>query len=186
VLPPRGVTSTCDPPLRMARAWGTLFEKHRLSQEDLLAAVETVYDQHGNGYRPMAADIIGAARAIRQDRAMREPLAIEAQHDDTERGEGYLAAMLAVAEIGRRIDGDTSWPHRNAPPGPLSVVRALPLPAVSLPSWAPLLQLGHQTATQRPPPLPHRQSRPRHPRRRATNRAPNPTPRHPPRHQPQQ
>jgi hypothetical protein len=62
------------PPLSadLARAWGKLFAKHALDERDLLAGVEAVYDQHGNGYRPMPADIISAARAIRRERAERE------------------------------------------------------------------------------------------------------------------
>jgi hypothetical protein len=71
-----GVYQRCNhfdpylPPLSadLARAWGSLFAKHRLSQDDLLAAVDTVYDTHGGGYRPMPADIAATARAIRQDR----------------------------------------------------------------------------------------------------------------------
>jgi hypothetical protein len=105
------------PPLSadLARAWGTLFEHHRLSPDDLLAGVDAVYDQHGSGYRPLPADIISAARALRQDRAMRQPLrAIEAS-TDVDSGDGRLAALLAAAKIGH---------HHNEPPparGPRSV-----------------------------------------------------------------
>jgi hypothetical protein len=86
--------------------------------------------------------IVAGVRAIRHDRAMREP--IEARHDD-ERGEGYVAALLAVAEIGRRVDGDTSWPHRNAPSGPTALLVACPYP----PCRAPVGRRCYNSATRR-------------------------------------
>jgi hypothetical protein len=55
----------------LARAWGTLFEKHRLDEHDLLAGVVLVYDQHGSGYRPLPKDIIDGARSIRRERTER-------------------------------------------------------------------------------------------------------------------
>ena len=62
------------PPLNedLARAWGSQFERHRLTLNDLLAGVDRVYDQHGSGYRPLPADITAAARAIRRDRDDRQ------------------------------------------------------------------------------------------------------------------
>lgn len=58
------------PPLSedLARAWGRLFERHRLSTADLLAGVDKVYDEHSSGYRPLPKDIVDAARAIRRER----------------------------------------------------------------------------------------------------------------------
>jgi hypothetical protein len=57
----------------LARAWGTQFEKHRLSEADLLAAVDVVYDEHGcSGFRVGVKDITDAARKIRRDRDDRQ------------------------------------------------------------------------------------------------------------------
>lgn len=58
------------PPLSddMGNAWGRLFERHRLSLDELLAGVDKVYDEHGSGYRPLPKDLIDAARAIRKQR----------------------------------------------------------------------------------------------------------------------
>ena len=86
--------------------------------------------------------IVAGVRAIRRDRAMREPL--EAREDD-ELGEGYVAAMLAVAEIGRRIDGDTHWPHRNPPPGSSPLAVACPY----APCRAPVGRRCFNSATKR-------------------------------------
>jgi hypothetical protein len=71
------------PPLSpdLARAWGALFEKHRHSEADLLAGVETVYDEHGSGYRPLPADIIAATRRIRQDRYDRSDIHQRGAHE---------------------------------------------------------------------------------------------------------
>jgi hypothetical protein len=52
----------------LAKAWGRQFEKHNLSTELLLEAVDRVYEEHGSGYRPLPKDITDAARAIRRDR----------------------------------------------------------------------------------------------------------------------
>jgi hypothetical protein len=64
---------SAHPSAETAKAWGRLFEKHHLSVDDLLAAVDGVYEQHGtapNGdrYKPLPKDIVDAARAIRRDR----------------------------------------------------------------------------------------------------------------------
>ncbi len=52
----------------LARAWGRLFENGKFSVEDLLAAVDRVYSEHGSGYRPLPKDITDAARLIRDKR----------------------------------------------------------------------------------------------------------------------
>ena len=53
----------------LARAWGRQFEKYRFTLEDLLAAVDKVYEDHGSGYRPLPKDISDAARYLRDKRA---------------------------------------------------------------------------------------------------------------------
>lgn len=58
--------------VEMAQAWGRLFEKHRLTVGDLMAAVDKVYDEHGSGYRPLPKDLCDAARSIRAERAKSE------------------------------------------------------------------------------------------------------------------
>jgi hypothetical protein len=93
------------PPLSadLARAWGSLFAKHRLNQDDLLAAVDTVYETHGGGYRPMPADIISAAKTLRQDRFQRQPL------DDIEAHNDRLAPLVAELAEAASIPDET--PH---------------------------------------------------------------------------
>lgn len=51
----------------MARAWGRTFEKHKLTMDLLIKAVDRIYDEHGSGYRPLPKDIVDAARAIRRE-----------------------------------------------------------------------------------------------------------------------
>ena len=121
----------------LARAWGGLFEKHRLSQDDLLAAVETIYDQHGNGYRPMPADIIGAARAIRQDRFQRQPLEhIEATTDDTADRGGHRTRRNQNHPRRRTIAVPAPPRHGRPPSSTLPALPRQPRPA--------LLQLSDQ------------------------------------------
>ena len=59
------------PPLSadLARAWGRQFERYQFTVEDLLAAVDKVYEDHGSGYRPLPKDISDAARYLRDKRA---------------------------------------------------------------------------------------------------------------------
>lgn len=56
----------------VARSWAKVFAYYNLSPEDVLAGVDRVYADQGAGYRPLPADIAKAARAIRQDRTLRE------------------------------------------------------------------------------------------------------------------
>jgi hypothetical protein len=57
------------PPLspEMAKAWGRQFEKHKLTPDLLLQAVDRIYDEHGSGYRPLPKDITDAGRTIRRE-----------------------------------------------------------------------------------------------------------------------
>lgn len=57
----------------VARAWAKVFERYALTAEDLVAAVDKLYAERGNGFRPLPGDIAAAARAIRSERAEREP-----------------------------------------------------------------------------------------------------------------
>jgi hypothetical protein len=117
-----GVYQRCNhfdpylPPLSadLARAWGSLFAKHRLNQDDLLAAVDTVYETHGNGYRPMPADIITAAKTLRQDRFQRQPLDdIEAHNDRLVPLVAELAEAAAIPNETRTVFS-TVHAHSNA------------------------------------------------------------------------
>ncbi|AMQ67020.1 hypothetical protein SEA_CRACKLEWINK_85 [Mycobacterium phage Cracklewink] len=50
-------------------AWAKVFERYRLTVEDLLAAVDKLYAEHGNGWKPLPGDIAQTARALRTERA---------------------------------------------------------------------------------------------------------------------
>lgn len=81
----------------LARAWGALFAKHKLNEADLIAAVEVVYDENGRGYRPLPADIVKAARAIRRDRYERSDL------DSAERREHEAVCDAKAAEVAPEV-----------------------------------------------------------------------------------
>lgn len=85
------------PPLSadLARAWGRLFEKHALNVDDLIAAVDKVYDEHGSGYRPLPKDICDAARTIRAQRTQSETAAERRARED--RQDAALAARSTTA-----------------------------------------------------------------------------------------
>lgn len=51
--------------VEMAQAWGRQFEKYQFTAEELLRAVDTVYEEHGSGYRPLPKDITDAAKKNR-------------------------------------------------------------------------------------------------------------------------
>jgi len=81
----------------MALAWGTVFARHKLALDDLLAAVEVAYGANGAGFKPLPADIAKAAREIRRDRAEREPEA-----DRQARIAAQDARPEVAAAMGRR------------------------------------------------------------------------------------
>lgn len=62
-------------------AWAEQFGIANLAVEDLLAGVTAVYAHHGSGFRPLPADIIGAARGIVRDRFERSALADRAPRE---------------------------------------------------------------------------------------------------------
>jgi hypothetical protein len=129
------------PPLSadLARAWGSLFAKHQLPEADALAGVDAVYDEHGSGYRPLPADIIAAARTIRQDRRMREPL--EAAPTINEADPRLRAA---VRELAAAIPDDEQRFRLPTHDGP----RWIPCPWP--PCRAPAGRRCFNTATKRP------------------------------------
>jgi hypothetical protein len=108
------------PPLStdLARAWGTLFEKHRLHEADLLNAVDVVYDEHGTPYRPLPHDIVAAARAIRRERAEREDDAQRRAREDAQdaaleaRNKARLGQIADTIATARSIDR----PRQNVSP----------------------------------------------------------------------
>jgi hypothetical protein len=110
------------PPLQepVARSWAKVFAHHQLSLEDLLAGVDKVYLEHGSGYRPLPADIADAARALRQNRAMREP-----EHTSSQRELANAAKLareiLSLAET-KTIPNDDDLKIRRPTVNPLRVV----------------------------------------------------------------
>lgn len=97
-----------------AKAWGRQFEKHKLSLQDLLSAVDAVYEQHGTEhsgerYRPLPKDITDAARAIRKTRDMETgPSAeyealCESKFEDYETSWARIRARTGQQAIGRSV-----------------------------------------------------------------------------------
>lgn len=127
------------PPLStdMAHAWGRLFQRHRLSTADLLAAVDKVYDEHGSGYRPLPKDIVEAARAIRRERdsytgptpeyealceSKQGPEAPDVRHF-IERSERFgKRPGTATGEAQDRLRARVQQQREAAPPQPMSEV----------------------------------------------------------------
>jgi hypothetical protein len=113
----------------LARAWGKLFEKHRLGHEDLNAGVEALYDTHGDGYRPMPADIIAAARAIRQDRHQRSDIHQRGTHEaicDTKAADTLTAMVTQLADRKTIPDEPRQFVRRSR--GELPTPLAVPCP----------------------------------------------------------
>jgi hypothetical protein len=90
------------PPLSadMARSWAKVFAQYNLSPEDLVAGVDKVYAERGDGYRPYPADIAAAARAIRQDRYERSDIHQRGAHEaicDAKAAEKVTAMVTELA-----------------------------------------------------------------------------------------
>lgn len=90
-------------------AWADQFVIAKLPLDDLLAAVTQVYATNGGGYKPLPADIVRAARAIRADRMQRET-------DEQRRArEDHLDARIEkrAAEIAAIPAGVITGPTKN-------------------------------------------------------------------------
>lgn len=106
-------------------AWAEQIAISRLSRDDLLAGVTFCYHNRGDGFKPLPADVLLAARTIRQDRAMRETPAPQALPPADQDGPGRALAMELVAKIGRdpNLPDPAPGPRRvrcpwcHAPPG---------------------------------------------------------------------
>jgi hypothetical protein len=89
----------------MILAWAEQLALTNLSRADQLAGITDCYRTHGSGFKPLPADIIGAARRLRQDRYDRTPIhdrgAYEAISD--------TKATDTIASIGASI-GTTTAP----------------------------------------------------------------------------
>lgn len=51
----------------MTQAWARHLQRHRIAPADAQAAVYRMYDQNGNGFRPLPKDLIDAARTVRRE-----------------------------------------------------------------------------------------------------------------------
>lgn len=88
-------------------AWAEQFVTAKLPLDDLLAAVTLAYATNGSGYKPLPADIIKAARAIRADRMQRET-------DEQRRArEDRLDAQIEKREIAAIPAGVITGPTQN-------------------------------------------------------------------------
>lgn len=75
-------------------AWAVQIEPHRLALDDLLAGVRAFYDEP-RGWAIGVGDLIGAARAIRRDRAERETREeLEARYQPNPRIAGAIEAVV--------------------------------------------------------------------------------------------
>jgi hypothetical protein len=87
------------PSAALAMGWGEEFAKWNLTPEDLIAGVSKAYGDHVSGFRPLPRDIIDAARALRNERAMKEPEEISDQRfRELERKVAHDAAELVRLE----------------------------------------------------------------------------------------
>jgi hypothetical protein len=89
-------------------AWAEQVEFTNLTVEDLLAGVTDVYRTRGNGFKPLPADVIGAARALRQEAAMREPGHVSTQRELTNAAK-LAREVLALAETKTIPDDDLKF-----------------------------------------------------------------------------
>lgn len=85
----------------LARAWGRLFETGKFTVDDLLAAVDRVYSEHGSGYRPLPKDITDAARLIR-DKRVKDRAADSARQISGPPPATAEARRRAIEEFARR------------------------------------------------------------------------------------
>jgi hypothetical protein len=76
----------------------------------LQAIIDHRREQPGVWLEP--GHIVAGVKAIRQDQAMRQPLAVEPPHDDECTNQAKLAALLAVSKIGRHDQPPASGPRR--------------------------------------------------------------------------
>jgi hypothetical protein len=79
-------------------AWAEHIARHNLELDDILDGVTAAYAANGPGFRPLPADIIGAARSIRRERAERENA--EQQRAEID---GKVAAIAAEAAAKKAI-----------------------------------------------------------------------------------
>lgn len=90
-------------------AWAGQIARRELGLEDVLAGVEKMYADHGDGFRPLPKDLIDAAIAIRRDRTERESREEREARED--RRDAELEANRRLNEIaggfGKSIDGPT-------------------------------------------------------------------------------
>jgi hypothetical protein len=90
-------------------AWAEQFAGTNLDIDDLLAAVTAVYRDNGAGFKPLPADILKSARAIRGERADREARAEREQRqalNDTKAAADMraLAAGIVMGPVPKTPD----------------------------------------------------------------------------------
>lgn len=62
-----------NPNRATVEAWAEQIAHHHLDLPDVLAGVARMYGEAGHGFKPLPGDLVRAARAIRSERAEREP-----------------------------------------------------------------------------------------------------------------
>jgi hypothetical protein len=96
-------------------AWADVFAYHRLSADDVLAAVRGYYRTETEHVVVLPGMIAALARDIRQDRFQRSPL--EAREARSDEADARLAALIEEYPVGRPVPDD-GGPHRYERPGP--------------------------------------------------------------------
>jgi hypothetical protein len=78
-------------------AWGEIFAKSKLQLSDLLGGVTNAYTEHGSGFKPLPADIVRFARAIRRERGDR--MTPEQRRELEDRRDAELERKLASLPV---------------------------------------------------------------------------------------
>jgi hypothetical protein len=125
-------------------AWAEQIALTNLTRDELLAGVTDCYRTHGAGFKPLPADIIGAAKTLRHDHFMRQPLdVIEATTHHTD---ARLAPIIAELATATSIPDDDGRPRYQRPTSAQRSARTVPCPWCKVGAGQPC----YNPATRRP------------------------------------
>ena len=110
--------------LETAKSWAAAFRHYQLPIDDLLAAVNKLYRERGNNqrgeqFRVMVGDICQAARAIRQDKFDRQPLAAIENHSAAV--DARIEPLIVELAESKTVDRHQGAAYLRRQPNPLTV-----------------------------------------------------------------